>query len=539
VSPDINRRDFLKLVGANLAGLMLPGGLPFGDETEESWPELILEDLPVQIRNILSRTPRATIDSTGYLFVRNTNQPPVQVPAAPTQWNLENNKPYHRLAADKPWGIVLHWYGDKENFDHSLKGYLRGFDSLREIEDYMARTSAHFLIGDEPPASRSDQLDDRIGIIQTQNPDQDGTPFLASHLRNLDIEAHQARKQYFVRAYYQLASREPAVHSLLQDMFDGPRADPNYRTIAIEIAGFNFDHPDHYPSDQKIANVLAVVWAIMRRYRIPACNILGHHEIQLGKPDPGKKLMATIRFLLGVKAILEADPQMVTLVFGQFLDGIWDSKKAIEKYFSTMHDYFSLIGSRRSIYEWEISSKYWLAMDAVYRNKNVHLADKLRPPLGAMASLDGKVFVNPYDHEGVDLYVRKNKGSQSLPQAVPVVLVGEGLCLYHGQNCHCGQGIASIFRHRQANGADILSIYEPLSESNALVPGQYYPSGYPLGTIQAMKAYQSPYLHFAIAYGTSWEMDLKTKNHPPLNAGPAWIRERYMEPLAFLADHQA
>jgi N-acetylmuramoyl-L-alanine amidase len=395
------------------------------------------------------------------------------------------------------------------------------------------------LIGDEPPPSSDDQPKDGIGIIQTQIPDQDGTPFLASHLRNLDLGIHKARKQYFVRAYYQLASREPAVHSLLQDMFDGPRCDPNYRTIAIEIAGFNFDQPERYPSEQKIANVLAVVWAIMRRYRIPASNILGHHEIQLGKPDPGKKMMATMRFLLGVKTLLEGDPLMYGLVFGQFLTGNWEKKKAIEKYFSFVYDYFSLIGSRKSIYEWEIWSKYWLAMNAVYQHKNVHLAHKLRHPLETTASLDGKLFVVPHDHEGVDLYIRKKSGLKALSQPVPVVLAGDGLCLYQGQDCHCGQGSASIFRHRQANGADILSIYEPLSESTALVPGQYYPLGYPLGKIQAAKAYQSPYLHFAIAYGTSWEMDLKTKNHPPLNAGPGWIRERYMEPLAFLADQQA
>jgi N-acetyl-anhydromuramyl-L-alanine amidase AmpD len=49
--------------------------------------------------------------------------------------------------------------------------------------------------------------------------------------------------------------------------------DPNMRTIAIEITGYDFENPEHYPGEQQIANVVGVVWAVMKRYGIPAMNI--------------------------------------------------------------------------------------------------------------------------------------------------------------------------------------------------------------------------------------------------------------------------
>ena len=535
-NPSVSRRDFLKVFGVNLAGLLLPIKLPEGEEPEARWPDVNIEDLPAEVRNILEKTPRLQIDSTGFLSAKSPGQIPVEILVAATEWNQQHNQTHYRLTADRPWGIVLHWYGDKENFDRSLKGYLRGFNSFRRIEDYTVQTSAHFLIGDEPPLSGPEQLSDGIGIIQTQSPDTDGTPLVASHLRNLDYVGQRDKKQYFVRACYELTSRDANFHSLLQDLFDGPREDPNRRTLAIEIAGFNFDQPEYYPGDQKIANVLATVWAIMRRYHIPASNLLGHHELQLGKADPGKKFMATIRFLLGVKALAEADPLMDNLIFGQYLIGSLDKKLAVDRYFRCVHEYATLVGSRRSIYEWEIQSKYWLVMQAIDQHKNIRLAASLRPPLSTSAHQDGNAFLAPHSHEGVDLYLRKTNASANLSPSFPVLLIGDGLCLYQGSTSQCGQGSTSIFRHYGADGSDILSIYEQVNERADLKPGQYYPKGFPLGKIKARQVYQAPYLHFAIAYGSIWEMDLKSLGHPPLNAGQGWISERYLDPMIYLAN---
>ena len=75
---------------------------------------------------------------------------------------------------------------------------------------------------------------------------------------------------------------ESPINPVLKDIFEGPEIDPNFRTISIEIVGSDFDNHENYPSDQKIANTLSVVWAVMERYGIRASDVLGHHEILIG-----------------------------------------------------------------------------------------------------------------------------------------------------------------------------------------------------------------------------------------------------------------
>ncbi len=48
-------------------------------------------------------------------------------------------------------GIVLHWYGDDLGFDQTVEGYLRGFNVAAQADNYLTRTSAHFLIGRVSP----------------------------------------------------------------------------------------------------------------------------------------------------------------------------------------------------------------------------------------------------------------------------------------------------------------------------------------------------------------------------------------------------
>jgi hypothetical protein len=236
-----------------LGALMVPvNNIDLFRESLE-WPNLPFDTLPQSTQEILALVPTTMIGVDGILYLSKSRESsPGRIPLARTQWNRENNSRTHRLTSSVPWGIVLHWYGDKENFDKTITGYLRGFDSLRQIDDYITRTSAHFLIGDQIPTIELRGSEDQIGIIQTQKPDLDGTPFVASHISGLDYEAHKAKRQYFVRALYQLGYEEPGVRSILQDWFDGGRViDPNMRTIAIELAGYDFENPTHYPSQQR------------------------------------------------------------------------------------------------------------------------------------------------------------------------------------------------------------------------------------------------------------------------------------------------
>ncbi len=525
----ISRRDFLKLLQANLLASLIPADLLRLGPGPDRWPALDYYSLPGQVKAILKLIPPASIDSQGYLVYHNARDPlPHRAPVAQTLWNKEHSHAWDRLDPRFPWGIVLHWYGDKDHFDRTIPGYLRGFDSLRKIDDNLVRTSAHFLVGDADPLSAPGGAKAPFGVLQTQIANRDGTPFSASHLRPINYEALKDNTQYFVRALYHLTRLDLSNHSLLQDLFLGPRIDPNMRTIAIEITGHNFDLAAYAPSEQKIANVVALVWALMKRYQIPASHILGHHEITIGKPDPGKKFLALVRYLIGVKALVERDGEMKRLVFGQFLDPEGDPDRALSKYFQFIRDYQVLISPPRSVYEWESWSNYWL-LDGLLQKLDSH-----RSTLANIGMpLDGKpnvfvAFLNPSNHEGVDLFANP-AGFRAPDEAI---LVAAGECIFTGKSEGGCPGKMTMFRHYQPDGARVLTIYNHLYELVDVHAGKWYPQGIRLGTVE--RNHSPHFLHFAVAYGSTWETDLRMNPDIPRNAGPTWIRQRYLNPVEYL-----
>ncbi len=530
----LSRRSFLKFVAANLAAasLRIPGDDEFWHP--EIWPVMEFDDLPPAAKRILEIVPQTHINQEGYLILSEKGgQPLGQVPLARTRWNLERTQPVDRLHGNVPWGIVLHWYGDKENFTPTVAGYLRGFDSLRWVTNYLTRTSAHFLVGANAPSDKPARPQDPIAILQTQAPDADGWPFLASHLQPLDHQAHRERRQYFVRALYQLGYREPRLHSILQDYFDGPRVDPNLNTIAIEICGYDFEHPEHAPSDEQIANVISVIWSTMKRYRIQAVNILGHHEIQLGKADPGKKFLALIRYLIGLKALVENDMTMKRLVFGRFLDQDGEPEQAVRRYFSFVRDYLVLVATQKEVYEWEKASNYWIAFDRFAEGK-IRIARTFRRPLDELQLSQALNFLKPENHEGIDLLIRGADNRYNKTVTSDAYLVADGICLFIGENDRCSPGQSAIFSHIQPDGAQILSVYGNLNELTSLRAGESYPLGYRVGTIQSSRFRWNPSLHFAVAFGATWDTDLKIQASIPINAGTSWIQARYLNPLEYL-----
>ena len=534
----LTRRAFLKLAGANLAALAfrIPGD--DWDWQPQDWPALELEQLAPQVRQILSLVPKLRIQPDGYLVLLNEDgSPSGSVPHVRTVWNQERCGPRDRLKSGLPWAIVLHWYGDKPSFDKTIAGYLRGFDSLRKVAHYITRTSAHFVVADEPPSTRPPDLQDSVGILQTQAPDPQGYPYLGSHLKSLDYLTHYQRRQYFVRAYYQLGYREPRVHSVLQDYFDGHIIDPNQYTIAIEIAGFDFEHAEHTPGPQQIANVLGVVTAVMKRYGITANNILGHHEIQLGKPDPGKKFMTLVRYLLGVKALVDRDYQMKRLVFGQFSDAQTSPDEAVQAYFKMVRDYLVLVGTQKDVYEWEAMGSYWITHSLLSRVK-LPTIKEVRWPLDAMYRNDKLQYLEPENHEGVDLLAWQMRDLKpGITKSAVARLLAEGTCLFSGENDRCNPGRTAIFSHFQSDGAQILTVYSNLAQMSELHLGARYPAGFPLGSLESSRYQLSPSLHLAVAYGATWDTDLNISPTIPINAGTNWIQRRYLHPLDYFGQY--
>ncbi len=527
----------MHFAGLCAAGLALPEAAPGGAEDPAGLSAIHIGQLPVSLRAILSMVPPAHIGADGYLYLWKDGSPPARAPLAPTQWNRERSRRVDRLSTSLPWTIVLHWYGDRDNFDRTVKGYLRGFDSLRPVDDYITRTSAHYLVGWAEPRPADQASAGEIGILQTQAPDSDGCPFLASHLMPLDHEGHKQKKQYFVRALYQLEKQGSGVHTILQDMFDGhPQTDPNLRTIAIEICGYDFDSPESALTSRQIANVVGVVWAVMKRYAITLPNILGHHEIQLGKADPGKKFTALIRYLIAVKALVENDATMLGLVFGPFWGASGGFSQTVRRCFGYIRDYLVLVGTQRDVYEWEAASKFWLLDRQLFPRLTLpRLLRQPLLPLPAVACRIGSAFLTPHNHEGIDLYPAQANAPAARVQAHPVILPADGECLYAGPaGAAAHPGGSLIFRHLQPDGARVLSVFTGLSAIDDIQPGKLYPLGSRLGWIQTPHLPVEPFLHLALAYGATWDTDLSRDPQMPLNAGEKWILARYLDPLAYV-----
>ena len=522
-----NRREFLRLLGLSTAALGVTGFIPAFKDTYV-WPRYRHNQLPAFIQQVIEAAPNIFIDNDGILNIQEEHQA-VATPLVPTVWNQNRQHESDRLESDVRWGIVLHWFGDEGPKDQDLDAYLRGFDAVRPVFNYETRTSAHFLVGSKHPADENKT--DSIGIVQTQQPDTDGVPFLASHLQALDYTAHWDKRQYFVRAYYQLAYKEQGSVSVLQEFFDSPQViDPNKRTIAIEVTGTDFDSPGKLPAVQKIANTAALTWAVMKKYRIRATDVLGHHEIQLGKSDPGKKFVSLIRYLIGILALRENNPVDLELVFGTFTAGGATPNEAVERYFNFVRDYLVLIGTPVQVYEWEGVSNFWLAFETLIRNPSgiVPHPRFIEPVRAGMIAPDTG-FLNPANHEGVHFYVKENKEI--------IRLISSGLCLYAGDTEDHSMGKMALFKHRQEDGAEIISVYANIDALAKVKAGVVYPQKHPVGWIEKPNSYQDASLYFAIAYGATWDTDLINRPYPPPNAGPSWIMPRYIDPVAYLDQH--
>lgn len=528
----LTRRQFLQLAGTfGLAAFFPPRVLP-GLLPSAFWPALTATNLPARQRAILRRLPDLGVDPSGIFRYRPGTAQEFSLPAIQTQWNLENAGRGDRLESGYPWAIVLHWFGDSPDTRQSVSMYLNGFNGLRQIEDYETRTSAHALVGTAHPAYRSGT----ISILQTQMPYADGTPLVASHLGRLDYLSHSQRAQYFVRALYTLNRQEPGVHSVLQDWFDGPVVDPNMRSLAIELAGRDLDNPGSYPSDQQVANTVSLVAAMMRRYQVLGSNLLGHNEIAINKPDPGKKFMALVRCLLGAVALTSNEPELKELLFAQYLGEHGDPDRAVRSYFQFTRDFLLLTAHPHQVYEWEAQSGYWTLADQLPGSTHTMLptAHIFKPPLPGAQPVEGATFLIPHNHAGVDLYLP----ASSTAAVTDVQLSAPGQCLYAGPDRYSHPGLQAIFRHRQSDGAEVLSLYGNLSRLGALQPGTVYPEGYTVGQLSSGPG-MTFLLHFGIAYGAIWELDLQKNPYVPLNASVGWISLRFMDPLIYLEANAA
>jgi hypothetical protein len=90
----------------------------------------------------------------------------------------------------------------------------------------------------------------------------------------------------------------------------------------------------------------------------------------------------------------------------------------------------------------------------------------------------------------------------------------------------------AMFRHYQRDGARVITVFNHLHQMANIQAGMWYPSGTQLGMVEHNR--QHRFLHFAIAYGATWETDLRMNPDIPRNVGPTWIRQRYLDPVEYV-----
>ncbi|MCD6401001.1 MAG: N-acetylmuramoyl-L-alanine amidase [Anaerolineales bacterium] len=532
----ITRRDFLKLT--SLGSLFMLNPSLFEVSSRRYFSSILIDKLPSNVIEIFQKVPHLRIDPRGYLcYIDETSDLLSRIPIIQTAWNKERMYPSDRLRMDMPWAIVLHWFGDRGGSDMKIDAYLRGFDDVRKIEDYETKTSAHFLVGDQSLKTALEG-NGSISILQVQKPDQDGVPFLASHLRSLSLGSYHEGTQYFLKALYELRKETPAIRGGLIDFYERPNHDINSRTIGIEITGFDFDNPARYPSNQKIANVLGLVWALMIRYRIPAEYILGHNELQLNKPDPGKKFLALIRYLLGVYTLIQDNRNMNELVFGMFRSPNEDDSVAIAKYFKFVRHYLALVSIPQRVFEWEIWSGYWQSMQAIGNTPGEELPDSAMEHVAPLFDMEVDnpmaKFLEPPNHRGIDLVPKGNLNR--LQNGLDVRLLYPGRCLFVGTGKGEHPGMQAIFRHRTVQGGEFISIYDGLKDVTNIKVNQLYPPKIKIGSVKSHQTWEKPFVHLGFAYASYWDYEYKFRTSLPMNVGRTWIMQRYMNPEAMIPD---
>jgi hypothetical protein len=202
----------------------------------------------------------------------------------------------------------------------------------------------------------------------------------------------------------------------------------------------------------------------------------------------------------------------------------------VEAYFQFVHDFLVLVSRPDAVYEWETTTSYWLVHDlASGQQPGQKVASSFRRPFQNALPNPNSTFTVPHHHEGVDMF----RGVPKDLSTVAVQLTALGECLYLGESHGFHPGHVAIFRHRQPDGAQVLSVYGHLDRLAELHTGNVYQPGELIGTVLPTRLKEAM-LHFAIGYGATWELELRSNPNIPLNAGATWIQQRYVHPLEYL-----
>ncbi len=102
----------------------------------------------------------------------------------------------------------------------------------------------------------------------------------------------------------------PELDDLAHNAWETPMND---LAVGIESTGHHYTLAD-LPADQQTANMLAAVVMLMKTYRVPLQYVVGHHDIQEGKPDIGNEYASLMRLLVLLYALDRSDEALLDLI---------------------------------------------------------------------------------------------------------------------------------------------------------------------------------------------------------------------------------
>ena len=229
---------------------------------------------------------------------------------------------------------------------------------------------------------------------------------------------------------------------------------------------------------------------------------------------------------------------MKNLVFGPFIPQKGEQgREAARAYFKFVRDYLvsSTFGIPEHVFDWEARTKYWEIYDKLFREgPPMPIANRFRMPVEGGEIRNGNAFLRPEYHEGVDL----NTGAEGVINAdlgTPIVSVANGECIFSQEQSGLGLGKTIMIRHRLPEGAEVVSLYGHL-DSMGINLGDQVKIGEQIGTMGNSGGQGDSHLHFAIAYGATWDTDLNIRPYVPRNVERTWVSRRFVNPLEFIEE---
>ena len=285
---DFTRRDFLGALATGLPAAYLSGKDLFNQskekQTGKSFSREEEKEKPIEkMEKIFSLIPKMEMSNDGRLRTENGEFVP-QFQTVVNKFNAEKDRKFAR----SQFGILLHFFGEDERYRLKFGGSEKPMPETYMV-GFGESTSAAFVVGEGRVPD-----EENFGIIQTEKFDRLGVPYKSAHCCPVD----EPKSWYVYKAYRDLypewgLDRKSTVYF---DFFKRDGTDPNLNMIGIESVGKFYD--TNLPENQVYANTLGLLMALMERYEITANNIFGHHELDSGKPDPGKMYLHAIRQML-------------------------------------------------------------------------------------------------------------------------------------------------------------------------------------------------------------------------------------------------